>query len=277
MTSLIFAAAMAATSHTPGWACEGHCTHDATPAPEAASALVTSSQAGGSATRSSMKKPIRVFIYSRTEGFRHDSIEKAVGVFFDIADQEGLKVTWTEDKSLIKESVINDHDVVMFLNTTGDCVNDPGQTVIENFVEKRGGGFVGVHAAADTEYDWNWYGRLVGGYFKSHPHIQEARINVIDRTHPATKHLQSTWTRKDEWYDFRALPAPTVKILMKLDTTSYTGHQMGENHPIAWCHTVGKGRAIYTGGGHTRESYDEPDFRKHLLGAIRWAAKREEG
>lgn len=136
---------------------------------------------------------------------------------------------------------------------------------------------MGVHAAADTEYDWNWYGRLVGGYFKSHPHIQEARINVIDRTHPATKHLQSTWTRKDEWYDFRALPAPTVKILMKLDTTSYTGHQMGENHPIAWCHTVGKGRAIYTGGGHTRESYDEPDFRKHLLGAIRWAAKREEG
>lgn len=277
MTSLIFAAAMAATSHTPGWACEGHCLHDATPAPEAASALVTNSLPAGSAKSSTMKKPIKLFIYSRTEGFRHDSIEKAVGVLFDLEEKEGLKVMWTEDKSLIKAEIINDQDVVMFLNTTGDCVNEPGQAVIENFVEKRGGGFVGVHAAADTEYDWNWYGRLVGGYFKSHPQIQEAKIDVVDRKHPSTKHLQSAWTRRDEWYDFRAVPATGVRILMKLDTTSYKGHQMGENHPIAWCHTVGKGRAIYTGGGHTRESYDEPDFRKHLLGAIRWAAKTEEG
>ncbi len=276
MTSLIFAAAMTATGHAPGWACEGHCTHDPTPAPEAAVGAVTMAQPRGTA-KSSSKKPIRVLVYSRTEGFRHDSIEKAVGVLFDIAPAEGLEVTWTEDKSIFNKTLFDKNDVIVFLNTTGACVDPLAQQQMVTAIETQGKGYVGVHAAADTEYDWAWYGRLVGGYFKSHPHIQEAKINVVDRSHPATKHLQSTWTRKDEWYDFSALPADNVKILLKLDTGSYTGHQMGENHPIAWCHEVGNGRAIYTGGGHTRESYDEPDFRKHLLGAIRWAAKKEQG
>jgi len=285
MTSLILAAVLGPATHTHGWACAGACSHDPTPSLLAAHQIVDESlwaqnqegQKAPTVKKSNVKNPIKLLIYSRTAGFRHDSIEKGVGVFFDLAESEGLDVTWTEDKSLIKKSVLNDHHVIMFLNTTGDCVDPEGQADLEEFVEKKGGGYVGVHAAADTEYDWAWYGRLVGAYFQSHPHIQPAKIQVVDRKHPSTKHLSDLWTRTDEWYDYKALPPSTARILMKLDTSSYTGHKMGENHPTSWCQTIGKGRAFYTGGGHTRESYDEPDFRKHLLGAIRWAAKRENG
>jgi type 1 glutamine amidotransferase len=144
---------------------------------------------------------------------------------------------------------------------------------MEKFIQ-GGGGYVGIHAAADTEYEWDWYGKLVGAYFKSHPAIQEATVMVLDRKHISTKHLPSDWVRRDEWYDYRARPADDVHILCKLMTTSYTGHTMGLNHPIAWCHEYDGGRAFYTGGGHTKETFSEPDFMKHVLGGILWAAKR---
>ena len=147
------------------------------------------------------------------------------------------------------------------------------QAAFERFI-RAGGGFAGVHAAADTEHGWPWYGRLIGTRFRNHPHIQRASVRVINRTHPSTVGLPRTWTRVDEWYNFTRNPRRAVRVLATLDEASYSPGEgaMGADHPIAWFHAYQGGRAWFTAGGHTDESYDEPMFRKHLLGGIRYAA-----
>ena len=219
-------------------------------------------------------KPMRVLVFSRTTGFRHDSIETGVECIRQLGKENSFEVDWTEDPFQFKPEILDKYQVVVFLNTTGDILDKTQEAAFEKFI-KKGRGFVGIHAAADTEYDWAWYGDLVGAYFMSHPAIQKANVDVIDRNHPATSHLQAVWTRTDEWYDFKAAPKPGVRILMKLDTNSYQNHKMGENHPTCWSHKFGGGRAFYTGGGHTKECYADSDFRKHILGGIMWAAKKK--
>ena len=136
-----------------------------------------------------------------------------------------------------------------------------------------GGNWVGVHSASDTEYNWPFYGQLVGAYFKQHPAIQPATVKIEVADHPATAGLPSAWMRTDEWYDFQTNPRATTSVLMTIDESSYSGGTMGEDHPLVWAHpTGGGGRAIYTEMGHTAESYTDPLFRGHLVGAIRWAA-----
>ncbi len=145
----------------------------------------------------------------------------------------------------------------------------PQEEAFTNYI-KQGGGFVGVHAAADCEYTWPWYGELVGAYFKSHPKQQNAKLNVIDKNNIATKHLPVVWERFDEWYNYKN-QNPTVHVLIKLDEKSYTGGENGDNHPISWYHDVDAGRAFYTGLGHTKEAYKEPLFVEHLRGGLIYA------
>lgn len=216
-----------------------------------------------------------ILVFSKTAGFRHDSIEVGTQTIRELGQQNGFAVDHTEDSTKFTADNLAKYRLVVFLNTTQDVFNDDQRAVFESYI-RGGGGYVGVHAASDTEYKWPFYRELVGAYFVSHPHIQEATINVLDRTHPSTSHLPEKWVRTDEWYDFDAAPAEHVHILCKLDTTTYQGHKMGENHPIAWYHEKFKGRSWYTGGGHTKESYAEPDFRKHLLGGILWVAREKE-
>ncbi|MFE1500107.1 lectin, partial [Streptomyces albidoflavus] len=102
--------------------------------------------------------------------------------------------------------------------------------------------------------------------------IQSATVRVEDRAHDATAHLGSSWQRTDEWYNYRSNPRSSARVLASLDESSYSGGNMAGDHPIAWCKDYQGGRAFYTGGGHTDESYAEPAFRRHLLGGIRWAA-----
>ena len=216
-------------------------------------------------------EPFGVLVFTKTAGFRHDSIPAGVLALRELADAGGYRVTHTEDAGVFTDDSLDGFRVVVFLNTTGDVLDDGQQDAMERFV-RAGNGFVGVHSAADTEYDWPWYGRLVGAYFRSHPPTQPAEIDVVDRDHPATRHLAERWSRTDEWYDFRSRPADGVRVLMNLDESTYEGGRMGDDHPIAWCHDFDGGRAFYTAGGHTSESFAEPDFRRHLLGAVRWAA-----
>ena len=159
----------------------------------------------------------------------------------------------------------------MWVLTSGDVLDADEQSSFERYIQ-GGGGYAGIHAASDTEYDWPWYGRLVGAYFERHPVIQTATLNVEDSTHLSTSHLDSTWTRTDEWYDFQSNPRAEVNVLLSLDEGSYSGGGMGADHPSAWYHDYVGGRSWYTGGGHTSASYSEPDFRIHLLGGLRYAA-----
>ncbi|ACY48616.1 Crp/FNR family transcriptional regulator [Rhodothermus marinus DSM 4252] len=216
----------------------------------------------------------RVLVFSRTAGYRHDSIPDGIAAIQELGAAHGFQVTATEDPAYFQPDSLAKFAVVVFLNTSGDVLDALQQEAFRAYIQ-NGGGFVGVHAASDTEYDWSWYGNLVGAYFKNHPHIQEAVVRVVDRTHPSTKELPEAWTRTDEWYNFRENPRTKgVQVLAVLDETTYEGGEMGEDHPISWYHLYDGGRAWYTAMGHTKESYAEPLFRQHLLGGILWAAGR---
>jgi type 1 glutamine amidotransferase len=218
----------------------------------------------------------RVLLFTRTTGFRHDSIPDAIAALRRIGSESGFLVDATEDPEAFRDATLSAYRVIVFLLTTGDVLDADGQAALERFIGS-GGGFVGVHSATDTEYDWPFYGRLVGEYFAGHPSVQPATVRVEDRAHPATALLPVAWPRTDEWYDFRTNPRGRVHVLATLDEGTYSGGSMGSDHPIAWCQEIAGGRAIYTAGGHTRESYAEPLFVAHLSGAVRWAAGLEPG
>ena len=215
---------------------------------------------------------VRVLAFTKTAAFRHDSIPAAVAALRELGTANGIAVDATEDGSAFTDARLARYDAVIFLLTTGDVLDVSQQDAFERYV-RDGGGYVGVHSAADTEYDWPWYGRLVGTYFRSHPAVQRAAIDVVARE-ASTLRLPRRWVRTDEWYGFASSPSSQVRILARLDESSYEagGSAMGADHPIAWAHQVGKGRAWYTGGGHTSEAYSEPLFRAHLLGGILFAA-----
>ena len=219
------------------------------------------------------KQP-RVLVFSRTKGFRHGSIPTGIKAMHGIGKEHGFRVEATEDPTWFKPDRLATFDGVVFLNTTGDVLDDDQQKAFEAFI-RGGGGYVGIHSAADTEYDWPWYGRLVGAYFKTHPRIQPATINVENRTFPATKFLPEKWQRTDEWYVYRENPRPNVKVLLSLDESTFEGGGMNGDHPIAWYQEYDGGRAFYTGGGHTNESFGEPMFRRHLGEAVMWSTGRK--
>ncbi len=218
----------------------------------------------------------QVLVFTRTTGFRHGSIPAGVQAVRLIGEQLGFGVEHTEDPARFSAQSLAPYAAVIFLNTTGDVLNEAQQAAFEEFI-REGGGFVGVHSAADTEYDWPWYGELVGAWFASHPRIQEGRLSVRDRAHPSTRCLSDPWVRVDEWYDFRSLPPEGTSILLTIDETSYDGGGMGALHPMAWAREVDGGRAWYTALGHTAESYSEPAFLNHLAGGIIWAMGGERG
>ncbi|MET9428283.1 ThuA domain-containing protein [Streptomyces sp. NPDC003036] len=213
----------------------------------------------------------RVLVFSKTAGFRHDSIPAGVAALKELGATSNLTVDATEEARQFTTSNLARYDAVVFLSTTGDVLNAEQQKAFEHYIAS-GGGYVGVHAAADTEYDWEFYGGLVGAYFASHPRIQPATVRVEDHDHPATAHLPAAgWERNDEWYNYRTNPRGQARVLATLDETTYQGGTMKGDHPIAWCQSYEGGRAFYTGGGHTAESYAEPAFRQHLLGGLRYA------
>ncbi|HZF64860.1 MAG TPA: ThuA domain-containing protein, partial [Chitinophagaceae bacterium] len=214
-------------------------------------------------------KPARVLVFTKTKGFYHESIPTGAAAIQKLGAENNFLVDTSSNSGYFVEDSLRNYAAVVFLNTTLNVLNSDQQVAFERYIQ-AGGGFVGVHAAADTEYDWPWYNRLVGAYFASHPHQQTAAIDVIDTTHVATSFLPKRWERFDEWYNFKSIQGG-IKVLMTLDETTYTGGSNGDNHPIAWYHEFDGGRAFYTGLGHTNESYSEPLFLRHLLGGIKYA------
>ena len=216
----------------------------------------------------------RVLLFSETRDFRHDSTETALVALEELATSAGMQSDRVADSDgFFTDTNLANYDAVVWVMTSGDVLNDSEQSAFERYI-RNGGGYVGIHAASFTEYEWPWYGRLMGAYFDSHPEIQVATQDVEDRTHPSTAHLGARWTRTDEWYDYRSNPRSMVNVLLSLDETTYSGGTMGEDHPSAWYHDFDGGRSWYTGGGHTHESYAEPDFRAHLLGGLQYATAR---
>ena len=211
----------------------------------------------------------RVLIFTKTKGFRHQSIEKGRAVIASLLLDQNIQIDSTENAEKFTLNNLKKYKALIFLNTTGDLFDDNQQKALINYIE-QGGGFVGIHASTDAEYEWPWYGKMAGGYFESHPEQQEAVIRVIDKNHASTEMLPDKWTRFDEWYNFKNVN-PDIKVLAKLDETSYEGGSMNNDHPIVWYHEFDGGRVFYTGFGHTDETFDEPLFRQHVMGGIKYA------
>lgn len=212
-----------------------------------------------------------LLIFSRTAAYRHDSIPAGIEALTRLASEHGWKAAATEDGSQFTDSGLAGYDAVIFLSTTGDVLNDEQQAAFERFI-RAGHGFVGIHAASDTEYDWPWYGELVGAYFREHPSVQAADVVVEDASSAATSGLPKRWNRTDEWYSFRENPRQNVHVLLSLDEGSYDpgASNMAGDHPVAWYHEHDGGRAFYTALGHTNESYADPLFLGHVAGGIGW-------
>jgi len=218
----------------------------------------------------------KVLVFSKTAGFYHESIPDGIAALQKLGNEHGLQVDTTTNAEMFTEENLMQYAAVIWLSTTGDVLNHVQEADFERYIQS-GGGYVGIHAATDTEYGWGWYSRLVGAQFLNHPGmgdphpgVQEGTIHVTDRNHSTTDFLPETWNRRDEWYSFKKLN-PDVNVLMHLDEDSYQGgHRMGD-HPIAWYHEYDGGRAFYTGGGHTKESYSEDLFLRHILEGIRYA------
>ncbi len=211
----------------------------------------------------------QVLIFSKTASFRHSCIDQGIQAIQQLGADNGFETITTEDATYFTKDKLQHFQTVIFFNTTGNVLNDVQQKEFEQYIQ-NGGGFVGIHAAADTEYDWQWYNQLVGAYFDSHPQIQTAKLLVNDKNHRATQMLPSIWERSDEWYNYKSIQEH-INVLIQIDENSYSGGTNGEQHPMAWYHDFEGGRAFYTGLGHTEASYNEPLFLEHLLGGINYA------
>lgn len=227
---------------------------------------------------------VRVLMFTKTAGFRHDSIPTSKGVMTALAEAHGFELTISEDASVFTKGLLSSFDVVMFASTTGEILNAAQRGALEGFIA-TGGGFVGVHAASDTLYDWPWYGELVGAYFAGHPPgTSVATLANEDPGHPSTQHLQRTFELRDEWYFFDRNPRGDVHVLLTLDEgsslvlTTYALLRGGDgDHPITWCHLYGGGRSWYTALGHRSAVWRDARFQMMLLGGTLWAAGRTGG
>lgn len=214
-------------------------------------------------------KQDKILVFSKTVEFRHESIEDGVLAIQKLGADNNFEVDTTENAEFFTEDVLKQYAAVIFLNTTGDVLNHEQQADFERYIQ-AGGGFVGIHSATDTEYDWAWYNKLAGAYFENHPDIQTAQLKVTDKTHPSTEMLPDPWEKNDEWYNFKDIN-PDINVLIEIDETSYNGGTNGDHHPMAWYHEFDGGRVFYTGMGHRKETFREPLFLQHLLGGIQYA------
>lgn len=212
-----------------------------------------------------------ILVFSKTAGFRHKSIPAGIDCVRTIVS-EFAAVDATESSEVFTSENLSRYRAVVFLSTTGDVLDESQQGAFRQYIES-GGGFVGVHAASDTEHSWPWYGDMIGAHFAGHPPVQPAVIMVEDGDHETTSMLPDRWTRNDEWYRFTRNPRKVdgIRVLASLDESTYAGGGMGGDHPCIWWRMMGRGRCWYTAGGHTDESFAEPLFREHLREGIRWA------
>lgn len=221
-----------------------------------------------------------VLMFSKMDGFHHKSVNEGVTAIREIGEKHHFNVDWHEDANLINDENLEKYDVIVFLLTTGNILNEEQQGAMERFIQS-GKGYVGIHSASDTEYDWDWYTKMVGRTFHIHPPIQTAELEVIDRNFPGLERMPDKFWWTDEYYEFGAERIDTLNYILSIDESTYNpvadwgrvaGKGMGDFHPIAWYHEYDGGRAFYTALGHVPATYNDILFREHLFGGIFWAA-----
>ena len=218
---------------------------------------------------SSPESELRLLVFSKTVGFRHGSIGAGVEAIQKMGKSNGYKVIHTENADMFTEDTLKNYSAVIFLNTTLDVLDYYQQADFERYIQ-AGGGFVGIHASADTEYEWPWYGKLNGAYFKSHPEVQKANLKVVNHDHSCTAMLPEVWEHEDEWYNYKDIYEGITPLIL-LDESSYKGGENGDFHPVSWYHEFDGGRSFYTNLGHRAETFSNELYLQHLLEGIKYA------
>jgi type 1 glutamine amidotransferase len=210
--------------------------------------------------------PGRILVFTRTTGFRHDSIPTAVALLRSLAAESGLQVEHSEDAALFRDETLRRYRAVVFASTTGNILDPAQRAALQRFV-RGGGGFLGVHAAADTEDSSSWYGDLIVARFASHPPgLQTTHV----RFEGSGSDDAAPWRVTDELYNYDRNPRAHARVIATVDEADYDGGTMGADHPIAWCHERFGGRSWYTGLGHDNALYADATYRRHLLGGLRY-------
>ncbi len=224
-------------------------------------------------------EPMNILVFSKTSGFRHSSISEGIKMLYDLSPKQNWVLTATEDGSVFTDDFLKNFDMAVFISPTGDAIDDKGQAAFEKFI-KSGKGFLGIHGAADFEYEWPFYGKLVGGYFKTHPPAQKGTVIFESHDHPAMEPFKGmeTYTTVDEWYTFKENPRANVNVLARLDESTITkskndNWKMGD-HPLIWWNDIEGARSFYTVFGHTAEAFQDEYVIEHIKNAINWAGKR---
>jgi uncharacterized protein len=221
----------------------------------------------------------KILLFTKTDGFHHESINEGVTAIKQLAARHAFSVDWQENATVFNDEQLKNYSAVIFLNTTGNILNEEQQTAFEKFI-KSGKGFVGIHSASDTEYEWAWYTKMVGMMFKIHPQQQSAYLKVEDSNFPGMERFPKKLLWTDEWYEFGERKSNDLKFLVSVDEKSYdTKAKWGTNegkpmgfHPISWYHNYDGGRAFYTALGHIPLVYSDQTFLDHVYGGIYWAA-----
>jgi len=232
------------------------------------------------------QKQFNALLVTTTRGWHHESIHAGVLAIQQLGVKHNFRVDLLEDNNGFTDKTMANYQVVIFLNTTGDILNNEEQKVMERFIQS-GKGFMGIHSASDTEYDWAWYTQLVGRMFHIHPAIQSARLNVLDASFPGLEGFANNKQWTDEWYEFGPDQSKDLKTVLAVDENSYnpkadwpanpqraavSGKGMGAFHPIAWYHNFDGGRAFYTNLGHVPNDFTDPTYLSHIAAGIIWAA-----
>jgi type 1 glutamine amidotransferase len=216
----------------------------------------------------------KVLVFTHSAGFRHSYISTAVEVITKLGERSGaFEAFATEEPGDLDPNGLREYAAILFLTTGELPLTDEQKLALIDYV-KGGGGFVGVHNAADTFYNFREYGEMLGGYFHSHPWTQVVRVIVEDPNHPSTRHLPRTFEVLEEVYTFRDWSRARTHALISLDTSSVDlskGTRPDNDYALAWCHSYGSGRVFYTAFGHFTWLWRQDWFQKHLLGGILWA------
>ena len=215
----------------------------------------------------------KVLVYNKANGFVHESIGPGTEAIKYLEKTYPFIVEVSDDSLIFRESSLSNFDVILFMNTSGNILDEEGEAAFENFI-KNGGGFVGVHAASDTEYEWAWYGKCVGNYFHSHPEIQTAELTVHIPDAPSTKHLPEKYEWNDEWYNWKNEFNSNLQVLITVDENTYEGGIHKDFHPVSWRQEYEGGRCWYTAMGHASETYAKEKFIKHIAGGIEWVSEK---
>lgn len=226
------------------------------------------------------QKQFQVLLYTKTNGWYHASIKDGIEAIFALGEKHHFDVDYDENTDWFTDENLKKYHVIIFLNTTGDILNDHQQAAMQRFIQS-GKGFVGIHSASDTEYEWNWYTQLVGRMFVIHPAIQTAYLRIVDRKFPGLEDMNDKQMWTDEYYEFSEEKSKGLNYIITVDDTSYNpnvqwgnkiGKGMGGFHPIAWYQYFDGGRSFYSALGHLPEVFKDQKFLSHLYGGIYWAA-----